>query len=270
MSVRLTASGIIRMSEINVELGRASDAEISLKNAETGEYGTLNYSFAGNKSAPHKMSEFYSYIHFPLVQEEDIIEFWDSRYATTTNWKSVYGNFTNMSVNGATYDTGTPINFAFDGTDDYIKTDDSITLGDKWTIAVWVRHTEDQSVQNYDRIFGMTSFQFDLAEGVDGKLKFYDGGWNTVDDIEIDEGVWQQITITYNADNRTLIIYSEGDQEYIADEGRAVDAKFIWLGSQYSTGENWEGEIAKFVLWDAELNATRVGQVFDNDKGYWG
>jgi len=61
----LTSSGTISMSDIRTELG-ASGA-ISLKEASDGTVATINtnnpHVHRPNGSAPHTMSEFYSYDH---------------------------------------------------------------------------------------------------------------------------------------------------------------------------------------------------------------
>lgn len=61
----LQSSGEIRMSQINVELGRSSTATISLNTAEDGGYTTINTNSASRPSAtnPATMSEWYSYNH---------------------------------------------------------------------------------------------------------------------------------------------------------------------------------------------------------------
>jgi hypothetical protein len=61
----LVSSGTIRMSDINVELGRSSTANISLDAAENGSYGAINTNSASRPSSnnPAAMSEWYSYNH---------------------------------------------------------------------------------------------------------------------------------------------------------------------------------------------------------------
>jgi len=53
------------MSEINTELGRSSNATISLDSAESGTYATINTASASypNDARPAAMSEWYSYDH---------------------------------------------------------------------------------------------------------------------------------------------------------------------------------------------------------------
>ena len=61
----LQASGTIKMSEINTELGRSSSATISLDSAESGTYATINTASASypNDARPAAISEWYSYDH---------------------------------------------------------------------------------------------------------------------------------------------------------------------------------------------------------------
>mgnify|MGYP000211111899 CR=1 FL=1 len=64
----LAASGQISISQINTELGRTSTtANTSLKSCSDGTNGTINTANATadrpDGTAPHSMSEFYSYNH---------------------------------------------------------------------------------------------------------------------------------------------------------------------------------------------------------------
>ena len=61
----LQDNGIIRMSQLNIELGRAPGALISLNQAEDGAYGAINQSRLKRPAAsnPAAISEWYSYCH---------------------------------------------------------------------------------------------------------------------------------------------------------------------------------------------------------------
>lgn len=61
----LQSTGTIRMSDINLELGRASNANISLDGAEGGLYGTINLLSPSKPSPsnPATLSEWYGYNH---------------------------------------------------------------------------------------------------------------------------------------------------------------------------------------------------------------
>ena len=87
----LTSSGEIKMSEINTELGRTSTtANTSLEDQSDGTYATINTANDSadrpDGSAPHAMSEFYSYNHT----------------AVSTSWSSPPADFTMSGVDGGT------------------------------------------------------------------------------------------------------------------------------------------------------------------------
>jgi hypothetical protein len=98
----LVSSGTIRMSDINVELGRSSTANISLDTAENGGYGAINTNSASRPSGtnPASMSEWYGYNHNAAGQTYPINITFDG-----------YTGFTNMYVHNTTRNilvTGTP------------------------------------------------------------------------------------------------------------------------------------------------------------------
>jgi len=84
----LTSSGTISMSDIRTELG--DSGAISLKEASDGTIATINTNNAvadrPDGSAPHAMSEFYSYNH--------------SASGASTAWSSVPSNF---SISGQSW-----------------------------------------------------------------------------------------------------------------------------------------------------------------------
>lgn len=61
----LPSSGQISFSDINTELGQSSDAQLSLNDAANGNVATINTNSSNtpDSSAPHSISEWYSYDH---------------------------------------------------------------------------------------------------------------------------------------------------------------------------------------------------------------
>jgi len=92
----LTSSGQIKMSEINTELGRTSTtANTSLEDQSDGTYATINTANPSadrpDGSAPHAMSEFYSYNHS----------------LASTSWSVVDNTGLNLGGDGGTTATST-------------------------------------------------------------------------------------------------------------------------------------------------------------------
>ena len=91
----LPASGQISINDINVEFGRSgTTANSSLEDLSDGTVATINTANASadrpDGSAPHAMTEFYSYDH-------DLV---------TTSWSNVSADFTLSGVNGGTEISG--------------------------------------------------------------------------------------------------------------------------------------------------------------------
>ncbi len=114
----LQSSGTIKMSEINTELGRSSNATISLDSAESGTYATINTASASypNNARPAKISEWYSYDHSASAA---------SGYdGSLSRDPSEEGEACQLEANEQVYKNGTsstPVNF------DELYTDSSLT-----------------------------------------------------------------------------------------------------------------------------------------------
>lgn len=91
----MPASGTIRMSQINTELGRSSTATISLDTAENGGYAAINQASASRPSAsnPASLSEWYSYNHNATV-----LQYTYTLYYASGNTSSGLFGFTTSSA----------------------------------------------------------------------------------------------------------------------------------------------------------------------------
>jgi hypothetical protein len=92
----LPSSGAIKMSQINSELGRSSNAQISLDTAENGGYKTLNSGCSTPPSSgnPASMSEWYSYNQCCAV------------YSSVFYWYSDGGANAQSDCGGGAYSSG--------------------------------------------------------------------------------------------------------------------------------------------------------------------
>jgi len=86
----LPSSGQLSFSQINVELGRSSTAEISLNEAENGTYATINTDSISRPSAtnPASVSEWYSYNHSAVPPQSGLFGFSSSESGACLNLAS--------------------------------------------------------------------------------------------------------------------------------------------------------------------------------------
>jgi len=82
----LQSSGQISMSDINLELNRASTSQISLDGAENGAYGAINGNSTSrpNGANPAAMSEWYGYNHNAVPPRNITFSSWTTRTGTNT------------------------------------------------------------------------------------------------------------------------------------------------------------------------------------------
>ena len=106
----LQSSGQIKMSELNIEFGLAEERQLGLKDASDGTVATINTNNAAadrpNGTAPHAISEFYSYDHSASAA-------WSNDYALD-----------------------------YDGVNDYVRGSLSSHPSQEFSISMWVRNDE--------------------------------------------------------------------------------------------------------------------------------
>lgn len=103
----LQSSGQIKMSELNTEFGLSPQREITLKSASDGTIAAINTANAAadrpDGTAPHAISEFYSYNH------------------TLSSWSNDYA-------------------LDYDGVNDYVRGSLSSHPSQQFSISMWVRN----------------------------------------------------------------------------------------------------------------------------------
>ena len=91
----LPLSGPLEASDINVELGRSATAVMSIKDAATGVYATINTCspYYPNSAAPHAYSEWYGYNHLAPCLNSNFAFFDDINSGTEDMLYSLTKNY---------------------------------------------------------------------------------------------------------------------------------------------------------------------------------
>ena len=161
----LQGSGqLIRMSQINTELGRSSTAAISLDTAENGGYGTINTCASPYPSGsnPASMSEWYGYNHTAACG--------NSSYAfsdggTSTSQSMLYNTTLNYGTRVSTSRPNTLFGFSF---------------------SFWMKRATPDSYQGY--IFGLKSPTTNAVVGIN---------WISMEDPNNAGTYWHLINFFY-------------------------------------------------------------------------
>jgi len=111
----MPSSGPISMSQINTELGRSSNAQISLDSAENGGYATINQCSVSKPvlTNPAKLSEWYSYNHSASCSGLPVIYIDTYSYGSTTIQFGAYDACNGSLLSGGNILGKITINFNF-------------------------------------------------------------------------------------------------------------------------------------------------------------
>lgn len=161
-------------------------------------------------------------------------------------------------VNGPVFTSTSPKYLTFDGTNDRIDVSSTLTSTD-WTIDMWLRKTSNQGA-NYDRIWGMSSYRFDIALDTSNNIRFYDGGWDTTS-ININTS-WNNLVFAFRNDNgsglRELKIYLNNSLQQTTIDGRTFASSSLKIGTQQFGSEAATFDLNEVRLYNRQLSSTEI------------
>lgn len=161
-------------------------------------------------------------------------------------------------VNGPVFTSTSPKYLTFDGSNDRIDVGSTLTATD-WTIDMWLRKTSNQGA-DYDRIWGMGSFRFEIALDTSNNIRFYDGGWSTTS-ININT-TWNNLVFAFRNDNgsglRELKIYLNNSLQQTTIDGRTFASNSLKIGTQQNGGEAATFDLNEVRLYNRQLSSTEI------------
>ena len=274
----LQSSGQIKMSELNTEFGLSSVREITLKSASDGTIAAINTANAAadrpDGSAPHAISEFYSYNH------------------TLTSWSNSYA-------------------LDYDGVNDYVRGSLSSHPSQQFSISMWVRndegskrnmslyctvHTENNSANGrflwyYNASFNRLIVQFfKTISGTNSQYKreypLHDNssvtgvsnsttGWVSSQRGNTDADGFTHLMVcidqTQSSSSNGIKTYWNGSELTSSVNNLAhftnaeVVHNYLSIGDNYGAtapNTNWDGVIDEVYLYDAMLSASNVSTIY--------
>lgn len=206
-------------------------------------------------------------------------------------WATTYYTF-DYSLNGSLGEEAGYVNCEYPGynfAEGLISAGSAAVIDDLFdgggSISVWLS-PESQGPSNDGRVIdksrnGAVGWRI-YCDGSDTELTFHvvtdgtDGKWTFPVDITGD--VWQQVILTYNADAtaNNPLVYVNGESVAVTetstpDDVRTTDAgDDIYLGSETSGGNYYDGSMDDLMLFDKILSAAEVKSIFSITRQRYG
>jgi len=196
--------------------------------------------------------------------------------ATGGGWADISGNGNHGEIlNGtSTSNDGSMLGaLDFDGTNDYIDIDESITLGSEWSVEAWIYLINGN---DYTHIFSsqtaQTEFTCKIAEtSSDRKPYFYKQGTvNTFSGASrgLDLNTWHHLVYTY--DGSTIKIYIDTEEITSVVATMNIGSDTYSIGDSGSTNEFGTFRLSKHTVRTKNLTTSEVLQNYNSLKSRFG
>jgi hypothetical protein len=196
-----------------------------------------------------------------------------------STWTDLSGNGNNGTLtNGPTFDSANGGSIVFDGTNDYVKLPNSITLQlTDFTLSSWIK----VNIINADQFIIDTSTDFADGLGYSYRINFankirfwaYDANGLLDSSSSITNGVWYNVVSTYNNTSKLQTIYINGilDNSNIYSQTFVVsNTNNLQVGGSQVLGGYFNGNISQTMIYNRDLLSTEVLQNFNALKSRFG
>jgi hypothetical protein len=164
----------------------------------------------------------------------------------------------------------------FDGVDDVVTAPSPLLGNAEFTFEAQIKTAS--TVAGYYRIFGWTSYHFDLGISASGELYFYNGTWKATGATDLNDDNWHHVALSRGTDS--IRIYVDGANVHNRASGtKNFTANMVtYIGSAHNNNASFDGQIDEVRLWtevrsaqliDAFSNATITGQESSNMVLYY-
>ena len=158
----------------------------------------------------------------------------------------------------------------FDGATGFFDTSQVGGIAGAGSIMAWVHLTSRPALKKrFDYVAGISQSgnDFDLQFEPDNGLRFYTAAGSNVAYMPVLatlEGEWHLVVATFNASTGARAIYWDGKLgNKDTGGGRSGKTNEFSIGeSKVFTGRFFDGDISDVALWDTDLNAETVQQIY--------
>lgn len=279
----LPASGTIKLSQVNTELGLSASAQINMGRSDVRN-------LFGKASGTIKMSDGYGKsLILPLISSGLVFHLdagnTSSYSGSGTAWNDLTGNNNATLVNSPTFNTTFGKYFSFNGTNQEVTT--SITHAGinstSFTFFGWFRTSTASGrkiigFQNNQTGTAVSSYDKHVYVSTAGKLVFgvYNGSTQTItSSATVSDGVWHSFAAVYNnSGNDELFIdgISQGTMNVTSTDTEAYIriAGYALTGWPNASSGYFTGDIAVLARYNRALSAAEALQNHNNMKARFG
>jgi hypothetical protein len=208
----------------------------------------------------------------------------DSYPGSGTTWTDLSPNaYTTTLVNGPTYNSNSGGYFSFDGTNDYVDTNQSLSSND-FSVGAWFRTTETgiRMILSKETTVGWPwNYRIWLNNGqIIGDIALTGGQNVSINSpLTYNNGNWYYVMFT--RDDSNLYLYINGVQiRTVSDTlvGSITNAQEVWVGRSAFTsgGANpdgsyiYKGDIAETFIYNRRLSDAEILQNYNATKTRFG
>jgi hypothetical protein len=201
-----------------------------------------------------------------------------------TTWTDLSTEGNNVTISGATYNSGSPSYFDFDGTDDYLDAgsalSDSYWQGN-WTVSLWVYldnlNTAGGSSMGHVFFHHGSASTYSGLHLIQRQSKYHLGLFFA--DLQSTSTpsttTWVNLTFTLNNTTRDAEIYINGS----SDNSGTLASSYSGSGSNCRIGgktwgthdDGWlNGRISTVLCYDTVLSSTQINSNYQGTKAAYG
>lgn len=205
-----------------------------------------------------------------------------------TTWKDISGNSNNGTLtNGPVYDSTNGGNIVFDGTNDYVITQNTtldFSTNSNFTYCVWIYPSFNSALNSGRAVLDFTSvgpaynraylrwenaslgFYFDIANNTGGSA------WRTTTAPSFSANTWQYLCFTHSSSN-TGLFYFNGAQRAtsnLASTARTVNNNPITVGYGAVNSYYWSGRMSNILIYNVVLSDAEILQNYNAQKSRFG
>jgi hypothetical protein len=187
----------------------------------------------------------------------------------STVWNDIsQGGNTGTLTNGPTFSSVNGGSIVFDGVDDYVIVNSNILQDSAGTISVWTKVITNADNKFIISSVGSGTNRFYIRQNNSGNFSIVRGANVGITVPAYTLSVWYNITMTW--DSTTFYAYSNGT--FIGSLGYTGggNPSPIYIGSQNSSINFYNGNIAQTQIYNRALSSTEIKQNYNATKGRYG